>query len=238
MMYPFVFFDLTGTLIQKSPSFEHVLKQTLRANGILVSEKETSLANEYVELWIGQQILRENQSGIRMPDEEFSDHICSILAEHLLKSSPAPKAYEALRNLVHLGYDSEYIPTEGSLECLKTLKKRGHKLAVVSNNPPKIRNVVKKLGLADFFDEIILSSEVGLEKPDPEILRLACRKLGAEPCRSVYVGDHPLDILCAGQAGMDAVWYAVKKTAGLKMYSAYKPKHILTSFAYLPDIVS
>ena len=53
---------------------------------------------------------------------------------------------------------------------------------------------------------MVISEEVNLYKPDPRILQLACEKLGTTPGESVYVGDHPFDVLCAHSAGMAAAW--------------------------------
>ena len=53
---------------------------------------------------------------------------------------------------------------------------------------------------------MVISEEVNLYKPDPQILQLACEKLGTAPGESVYVGDHPFDVLCAHSAGMAAAW--------------------------------
>ena len=83
MKYPFVFFDLTDTLIRKSPTFEEASIQALNSAGIYVSMEEMKLANEYAELWIGEQILREQKSGERMPDEVFNRSICQVIEQHI-----------------------------------------------------------------------------------------------------------------------------------------------------------
>ena len=42
---------------------------------------------------------------------------------------------------------------------------------------------------AELFDAVVISSEVGLRKPDPEIYALACERLGLAPERCVFVDD-------------------------------------------------
>ena len=62
------------------------------------------------------------------------------------------------------------------------------------------------MGLRPFFEFVLDSEVVGVEKPDPEIFLAATRRLGLEPASCVYVGDlYPVDYLGAIGAGMDAV---------------------------------
>ncbi len=56
-------------------------------------------------------------------------------------------------------------------------------------------------------DHIIVSGDVPVQKPNPEIFRLMEQKLGGEPSDFVYVGDSiPVDIAAAKSAGWKAVW--------------------------------
>lgn len=237
MKYPFVFFDLTDTLIRKSPTFEEASIQALNSAGIYVSMEEMKLANEYAELWIGEQILREQKSGERMPDEVFNRSICQVIEQHIPCPDHAKKAEEILFSLLNTGYKYQYVLIEGVWETLTELKKRGHRMAVVSNNPPKIRFEIKRLKITDFFEEIILSSEVELEKPDPKILNLACQNLGADPAQTIYIGDHPLDVYCANLANIASAWYMEKKTADLEAYNPYQPNYRISSMWELRLIV-
>ena len=57
--------------------------------------------------------------------------------------------------------------------------------------------------LDDLFDTIVLSSAVGVKKPDPRIFRLALRRIGARPAEAVFVGDDfHVDIEGARRTGM------------------------------------
>ena len=92
--------------------------------------------------------------------------------------------------------------------ALRGLREAGLRLGIVSNgNARAQRRKIDVLGVAPFFDAIIISSAVGLQKPDPRIFRLGLRAVGAEPADCWFVGDHPItDILAARAAGMVAVW--------------------------------
>jgi FMN phosphatase YigB (HAD superfamily) len=62
--------------------------------------------------------------------------------------------------------------------------------------------VLKECGLGDAFDAIIVSAEVGVKKPDPEIFRIALERTGVEPGSVVHVGDSDEDVQGAIQAGI------------------------------------
>jgi putative hydrolase of the HAD superfamily len=47
-------------------------------------------------------------------------------------------------------------------------------------------------GVRDYFKVVILSSKVGLRKPNPEIYLLASRLMGVEPGKCAYLGDNPI----------------------------------------------
>lgn len=52
-----------------------------------------------------------------------------------------------------------------------------------------MRPILKDLGLDQLFDTIMISAEVGVEKPNPIIFEAACQELGVLPEEAVHVGD-------------------------------------------------
>ncbi|MET8309389.1 MULTISPECIES: HAD family hydrolase [unclassified Micromonospora] len=67
------------------------------------------------------------------------------------------------------------------------------------------RILLERVGLAGHFRVIIGGDEVTRPKPAPDGVVLACRRLGVAPQRSAYVGDSPLDLRAARDAGALAV---------------------------------
>ncbi|MCZ6861955.1 MAG: HAD-IA family hydrolase [Alphaproteobacteria bacterium] len=59
--------------------------------------------------------------------------------------------------------------------------------------------------IIDLFDLVIESSKVGYRKPDPEIYRIACRKLGIEPSEAVYLDDLGINLKPARAMGMKTI---------------------------------
>jgi HAD superfamily hydrolase (TIGR01549 family) len=65
--------------------------------------------------------------------------------------------------------------------------------AVVSNWDIRLRPLLVGLGAASAFDAIVVSGEELIEKPDPRIFAIACRRLGVAPENALHVGDSPID---------------------------------------------
>jgi HAD superfamily hydrolase (TIGR01549 family) len=93
-----------------------------------------------------------------------------------------------------------------SLPALEALQEIGMPLGVVSNFTPDLEDLLRRMGLRDYFDFVIVSSVVGAAKPDPGIFELAVSKACRPSHRLLYVGDHiGDDIEGAWGAGLDAV---------------------------------
>ncbi len=97
----------------------------------------------------------------------------------------------------------------GSAESLARLKAAGLRLGVVSNSDGRVEQALAAAGLRDYFDVVIDSALVGLEKPDPRIFRAALEALDVLPEEALYVGDlYEIDVLGAQAAGLRAIWFA------------------------------
>lgn len=88
-------------------------------------------------------------------------------------------------------------------------------LAVISNFDGRLRMILEQLGVSKFFSHIFLSSELGADKPDPEIFRRALRVIQLEPREVLHVGDDP-----------ERDWKAAA-TAGLSIFELDRKKNSL-----------
>ena len=92
------------------------------------------------------------------------------------------------------------------MPALTALKAMGMPMAVLSNFPTYLHDVLKHFDLARFFDFVIISAEVGMAKPDPRIFDLVAEEADVPRQRLLYVGDHVGDDIEGAQgAGLDAV---------------------------------
>jgi putative hydrolase of the HAD superfamily len=95
---------------------------------------------------------------------------------------------------------------EDVAEVLPQLKERGFRLGIVSNFAPTLHAILEAKGIAAYFDPVLVSTEVGLEKPDPAIFSLALERCGLPAADVLYIGDHDRnDIWAPNQVGIDAV---------------------------------
>jgi len=100
----------------------------------------------------------------------------------------------------------------GTAPALEQLMKR-YQLAMLTNGTPDLqRDKIKKAGLEDYFQVIVVSGEIGVGKPNSQIFRVVLEKLNISPESAVMVGDNlDRDIGGAKKAGITAVWFNYKK---------------------------
>lgn len=85
---------------------------------------------------------------------------------------------------------------------LETLRARGLALAVVSNSDGEIDRRLEEAGLRRYFDAVVDSGRLGIEKPNPGIFHAAAAEVGAPIERCLHVGDiYHVDVVGAVAAG-------------------------------------
>ena len=87
----------------------------------------------------------------------------------------------------------------GMAEVVAGFREGGLKVALLSNADRA------PAGLADLFDAVVVSGEVGIGKPHPEIYRIAAARLGVAPQRCVFVDDVAGHVRGAAAVGMTGV---------------------------------
>ena len=99
-------------------------------------------------------------------------------------------------------------------EVLEKLQPR-FRLAVISNFDGRLRFILQHLGVSKFFTHIFISSEIGADKPDPEIYRRAVSLMNLHPNEVLHVGDDP-----------QRDWEAAT-AAGLSVFCLDRPRNSL-----------
>lgn len=91
----------------------------------------------------------------------------------------------------------------GLADAVVALRARGVPVVVVSNSEGQLQALFDKLGLHDTFDFVIDSHDVGVEKPDPRIFRLALERFGVAAANALHLGDtYATDVVGARAAGV------------------------------------
>jgi putative hydrolase of the HAD superfamily len=112
-----------------------------------------------------------------------------------------------------------WMPYPEAESALAAIRASGRRLAVLSNWDARIHAVFEGLELRDYFEVVLASAELGSEKPEPEIFRLAAARLGVDPPACLMVGDDAINDVGGAQA---AAW---------KAYEIRRPQRDLASLA-------
>ncbi len=114
----------------------------------------------------------------------------------MLPDFPAEKIAPLSGKLTRLWRDCDgrRVPRDDVKETVLELNRRGYILGIIANTitETEIPDYLEEYGLTEYFKAVVLSSKVGIRKPNPEIYWEAARRVGVEPTKCVYVGDNPV----------------------------------------------
>ncbi|MFI5314322.1 MAG: HAD family hydrolase [Myxococcota bacterium] len=118
------------------------------------------------------------------------------------------------------------------------------KLAVCSNfsHTDTARAVLAEAGLLEHFDAVVISMDLGVRKPRPEIFRAALDSLGVAPEQTLHVGDDlEADVAGAAALGVRPVWITRRVAdpeAALASYAGAPPAHAIADLAELEKLAA
>jgi putative hydrolase of the HAD superfamily len=133
--------------------------------------------------------LRELETG-RIPEAEFERRF----AERLGLEDASDLIDSMFRGM---------LPEPIMVEAVRTARRSGVRTGLISNSW-STDHYDREL-LAKLFDDVVISGEVGVHKPEPEIYLLACERLGVEPSSCVFVDDLRENCAGAEAVGMVAI---------------------------------
>ena len=203
--YKAVLFDVSGTLLRVEPSVGEVYATYARPFGFKGSGKE--LNRLFHKEWInsggieslgeksGEQAERDFWKSLVFQVFEHSGGLENF--EHYFEI-----IYEAFARKDHWHVFDDVIDSG----ILEKLKNSSITLGVVSNWDSRLHTILKGTGLAEYFDFILASAEVGSAKPDKKIFIEAIRRSGVKPAEVCHIGDDLLaDIRGANSVGIEAI---------------------------------
>lgn len=106
------------------------------------------------------------------------------------------------------------VPFPFTKPTLTLLKKQGYQTGLITNGSSQVqRSKLTLLSLESYFDEILIPSEQGMQKPDPKPFWEMAKRLCLPPQQLLYAGDNPInDVWASRNAGYHPVWI---KTTGI-----------------------
>jgi putative hydrolase of the HAD superfamily len=196
-----IFFDAMGTLFYLTHGVGH--HYALVGDEIGLNLDPTKLDAAFTRKW-NSMAKRESINGPRPDDDKgwWRD-----LVERVL-SDVAPKLNQLDRDKffeIAYGHFAEAGVWELYPEVVDVLEKLSPRfqVAVVSNFDGRLRLILEQLGVSKFFEQVFISSELGADKPDPEIFRRALEVVRLSPSEVLHVGDDPeRDWKAASAAGL------------------------------------
>jgi FMN phosphatase YigB (HAD superfamily) len=195
-----IIFDVGGTLLEGAMPWHELYMQALR---LARHEVRAEIMLRNYEEAIARMVVARRQAiaemdGRRLLHELFAE--CLGLSYRRLQQAIDEVIFDnpQARHLVRV---------EGVREVLAELKKRGYRLAVISNWTADLPTTLGQLGLKDYFEGIFASETMGIAKPEAAAFLVPVEKLGLTPGVTAYVGDvYPIDILGSREVGMTPVW--------------------------------
>jgi HAD superfamily hydrolase (TIGR01549 family) len=232
-----ILFDMGGTLrratAREFPEKVNLCRQILELTG-LQSEPEDfaqlldTRANAYRK-WSKSELAELNEIGFwtqwMLP--ELAVEKVSALAVEL--------------NQIWRNADRSYQVLPDAKETILSLFRAGYRLGLVSNTTSSVEapNLLDELGVAGCFEAIVLSCQVGIRKPRPEILLEATRRMGIQPDKCAYIGNLPdRDVAAARSAGFNqtVILRDPNKPFDLPVNSALLPNHFIDTLNELLEI--
>jgi putative hydrolase of the HAD superfamily len=182
----FLWFDIGYTLLYNLR--ESTYRQVLREQGAEISKNDLVHAFH----WVDKVFMREYPGVLGKDPRTYSPWYLGVLNYHLGLRLDLCNVFTRWRELQDATEDYwrafDFAPV-----VLEGLRRKGLRLGIISNWDLSARSTLTRQGLADYFEHIIISSEVGCEKPDEGIFRLALEKAGVSACQCLYIGDNYYD---------------------------------------------
>jgi putative hydrolase of the HAD superfamily len=200
MTFKGVFFDLYGTLL----SYDDVqtgwsdwlaaFYECLAGNGLSMPKESFA---ERCDGFFSRPRPPERDDGLTVYERRIQAFAVELgLALSDLQIQKAADATIAAWDQ-HVSLDPEAKTVLSALRLTRTVG-----LITNYDHPPHVYLLLTRLGLAGSFDVVVISGEVGVEKPDPRIFELAVQQARLQPREVVYVGDTADDVHGALDAGL------------------------------------
>ena len=130
-----------------------------------------------------------------LTEKEAAERMCVRLPERL---------HEKVHQLVD-EWDRPILPMSGMAELAGELKAKGYRLFLLSNASYRQHEYWPEIPGSEYFEDTLISADVKLVKPQPEIYLMALHKFNAKPEESVFIDDATNNVEGAVYCGMEGI---------------------------------
>lgn len=222
-----VVFDLDHTLFDRYATFKKVMPE---------------LYNHYRNIIPSDMSVDEFIEGITKIEKNYIHYSWNRVLEECTKEGiinldSEEKIKEAINYIVYNCWSIDAVKYPFTEPMLIKLKEMGYKTGIITNggHEPQSKKI-EMLGIAEFVDEIVITGDVGVHKPEAEPFIVMSQKLGIAPEEMLYVGDHPLnDVEGSRNAGYIPVW--VKTTGFWCLKDIEHAPYEVETVAEIPELL-
>ncbi len=199
-----VFFDAGNTLLRMDYA---VVAAELGRRGVRVTPETVQRSEWRARVRLDENVFAPSRPGASTESGSSAEcYVRYLLEELAVHDGGIVNALVEWRRSYNPPVGLWSMPDPHAEPALRLARARGLRAAVISNSNGSVRAILETAGLLPYLEFVLDSFEVGVEKPDPRIFRLALARAGVGPGEAVYVGDlYSVDVRGARAVGLDAV---------------------------------
>ncbi len=231
LKYDAILIDADDTLFDFHKAECYALERTFSDHELPVTID--SIIDDFRE--INTAVWREYETGQSTPEVIRTKRFVQLLQRLGLSADPRSVSDSYIGHLSEAAFF-----VDGALELLDRLHGEAPLVMLTNGLSSVQRPRFAKADVGRYFHDIVISEEVGVQKPDPEVFRIALsRAAGAgaavRPERAIMIGDNlHSDIGGALDAGLDACWFNLR---GRSIGHDITPTYTVTSLGEIPAVL-
>ena len=228
-MYDHLFFDADGTLFDFEAAERWALSRVFNEVGIPATEESLSTYSR-----INNGVWLEFEQGLISMQDLKTERFRRFFSRYAVAGNPEVTAYrytEELGKSYHLYSDA--------IPVLDALQKRKIPMSLITNGISSVqRGRLAATGTERYFSAIIISEEIGIQKPHPRYFSTALemvKKAGKPAIKPLVIGDSPTSDIRGGiDAQMDTCWI---NRFGMKKDPTIEPTYEITELSQLLSLL-
>lgn len=131
------------------------------------------------------------------------DETVAVVASHLTNSKDI---IQESRQIILDHIASRRINSE-LVDFFPILRKQGYKVAIFSNNTAQLRQHLIEKNIIELVDEVVISAEIGFQKPSKDAFAVLFQKLNLQPEEVIFIDDAPKSLETAGEIGYTPILF-------------------------------